>query len=114
MTVKIRGVEWTVLWVKKSSEKLFYDDTQCLGVTYFDERVIYLDRGLSGKSFEKTVVHELVHAFLYEYDIDLEDADKAVEEIVCDFIGARIRKISKLASRIVKAWKLEAAIKSLI
>lgn len=112
MTVKINGTKWNVIWVKKDSKKLFCDDTQCLGVTYFDNCRIYLDKGLVEKTFEETVVHELTHAFLYSYDVNLSDGDN-VEETICDFIGAHIKKISKLTSKIVKMWKIETMIETL-
>lgn len=114
MTVKINGSEWTVLWVKKGSNKLFCDNTRCLGVTYFDEKRIYLDKGLSKGEFRKTVIHELVHAFLYEYDIDLEKAGDKVEETVCGFVEERYKKILKLTEKILKAWKMDAMIKTFL
>ena len=75
-------------------------------MTYFEKRRIYLDKEFSEKEFRETVVHELVHAFLRAYGIDLSSVDD-VEETVCDFVGEHIKKISKLTSKIVKAWKAE-------
>ncbi len=114
MTVKINGSEWTVLWVKKNSKKLFCDNVQCFGVTYFDEREIYLDRGLSEKSFRKTAVHEFVHAFLYSYGIDLENAGEDVEENVCEFFENHYKKILKLAAKVVKVWRLDTLVKDIL
>lgn len=112
MQVKINGSEWEVLWVKKSNDKLVLDNERCLGITYFDEKCIYLNKGLSEKSFRKTVVHEFVHAFLYSYGIDLQNTNEDVEEIVCEFVENHYRKILKLTSKVVKAWKLSMMIKS--
>lgn len=111
MIVKINGVKWEIMWVKKGSKKLFCDDTQCLGVTYFDKKRIYLDRGLSEKVFEETTVHELTHAFLYGYGVELNEENN-IEETICDFIGMHIKKILKLTSKIVKVWKVEMMVKA--
>ncbi len=114
MRIKINGIKWEVLWVKDNDKKLFCDDTQCLGVTYFGKRRIYLDRGLPDKTFKKTVVHELTHAFLYSYDFDLNDENKDVEETVCEFTENHLKKILKTAAKIVKAWKADMIIKALL
>ena len=109
MTVKINGSEWKVSWVKENSKKLLLDGSKCWGITCFDEKRIYLDKDLPKKAFRETAVHELTHAFLYEYDIDLVSADD-VEENVCGFMEKRYKKIVKLAKKITKAWEMRKTI----
>lgn len=109
MTVKINNNRWEVLWVKPHSKKLICDDVKCLGVTYFDRRRIYLKRTQSAKEFRKTVIHELTHAFLHSYGIDLESSTESVDEVVCEFTENYFNKILKLSNKIYAAWELDMA-----
>ena len=45
----------------------------------------------------QTVIHELVHALLFSYGIDIEGA---TEENVCDLIGAHLDELVKLKEAI--------------
>lgn len=112
MEIKINGLKWEVAWVKENSKKLICDDVKCLGVTYFDKNRIYLNKTLSEKEFEVTVIHELAHAFLFSNDVQLNTDDDRVDETVCEFIEKNLKKIMKLSTKIVKAWKIERMMKT--
>lgn len=112
MEIKINGLKWEVMWVKKKSKKLMCDDVKCLGVTYFNKNRIYLDKTLSEKEFEMTVIHELAHAFLFSNDVQLNTDDDRIDETVCEFIEKNLKKIMKLSTKIVKAWKIERMMKT--
>lgn len=108
MIIKINGLEWTVFFVTREHDKLEMDDMQCMGITYFSDLQIYLDKTLSAELMRQTVIHELVHAFLFSYGIHIEcDNDKDTEEAVCDFCGAYFGKLGKLSNKIIKTWNSE-------
>lgn len=108
MIVKINGLEWTVFFVSREHDMLEMDDVQCMGVTYFSDLQIYLDKSISEELMRQTVIHELTHAFLFSYGVHIEcDNDKDTEEAVCDFCGANFDKIQKAAKQIIKAWHRE-------
>lgn len=107
MKVKINDMKWKISWVGKEREELFCDDVKCLGVTYFDRRHIFIDKGQTWESFEKTAIHELTHAFLYEFGVDLNDPNDDVAETVCYFTENHCGEMLKLADKIVKAWGRE-------
>lgn len=104
MECKINGLKWNVFFVDKNDDKLLYDGSNNLGVTYYDDLEIYLKTDMSKPLFRQTVIHELVHAFLFSYGIHLENSD-VTEEAVCDFCGAHLDKIVKLTKRVVEIWE---------
>lgn len=97
--VKINGLEWDIICVHNKDNKLLLDGLECLGVTYFQEQQIYLNKDTSKKMFRTTVIHELVHAFLFSYGYHLDCND--MEEAVCDFLGSNLDRIYRLANKIV-------------
>lgn len=108
MIVKINELEWTVFFVSREHGKLELDDTQCMGVTYFSDLQIYIDKSLSEKLIRQTVIHELIHAFLFSYGVHVECTNgKDTEEAFCDFCGAYFDKVQKLTNTIIKTWKKE-------
>lgn len=104
MEFKINGLKWNAFFVDKNDSKLLYDGSNNLGVTYYDDLKIYLKNDMSKPLFRQTVIHELVHAFLFSYGIHLENSD-VTEEAVCDFCGAHLDKILKLTKRVVDIWE---------
>lgn len=105
MIIKINNLEWNVFFVPRDHNKLEADGVQCLGKAYFDDLHIYLDKSVSEELMRQTVIHELVHAFLFSYGVHVEcNDDYDTEEAVCDFCGAYFDKIKKAANKIIKAW----------
>lgn len=106
MIIKINNLNWTVFFVPRKHEKLELEDTQCMGVTYFSDLQIYIDESLSDELIRQTVIHELIHAFLFSYGVHIECSyDKDVEEAFCDFCGAYFDKVQKVANKIIKMWR---------
>lgn len=103
MIIKINRLEWTVLFVPREDSKLEMDDTECMGITYFNDLHIYIDKSLSRELMYQTIIHELIHAFLFSYGIHIECANnKDTEEAFCDFCGAHFNTIQKFANKIIK------------
>lgn len=108
MKMNINGYFWQIKFVEENSEKLIYKGEKCLGICYFEKQKIYINGTLEDKRLKSTIVHELVHAFIYCYDIEIptDDPDEA-EEVFCDFVGDHIGKIHKLALKIYDSYKKE-------
>ena len=98
-TVKINGLKWKIFFVASESPKLTDEDNKknILGITYFRECEIYIDKSLSKPLRKQTVIHELVHALLFSYGIN---AEGATEEEICDLIGAHLDELVKLKEAI--------------
>ncbi|MCM1060939.1 MAG: hypothetical protein NC452_11700 [Eubacterium sp.] len=87
-------------------KKLELEDVQCMGVTYFSELQIYIDKNLSMELMRQTVIHELIHAFLFSYGIHVECGNsKDTEEAFCDFCGAHFDNLQKIVNKIIGNWK---------
>lgn len=101
MNIKINGLQWEIFCVSPENKKLELDEVQCLGITYYTEQEIYLNEKLELGLFRQTVIHELVHAFLFSFGYHLEC--DMVEEAVCDFLGSHLDKIYKLTKKVISA-----------
>ena len=54
---------------------------------------IYISEGLSRKEFEKVLCHELAHAAMYSYNVDLNQAQKEFfAELTTDIINIFIQQ----------------------
>ena len=97
--IKINGLKWKIFFVASESPKLTDEDNKrnILGITYFRECEIYIDKSLSKPLRKQTVIHELVHALLFSYGIN---AEGATEEEICDLIGAHLDELVKLKEAI--------------
>ena len=95
MTIKIHNYKWRVKFVSECS----IDDTACLGLTEYLEQTIKIRKGMSKELTRATVIHELVHAFLFCYGIQ---DDPYKEEQVCEFFGVHADEIMNLTEKIMK------------
>lgn len=105
----IVGKQWKMLFLdKKKYRKKWGKDS--VGITDFDRRKIYISpRGAD----KETVVHELVHSYLYEFctrSCDLDDAN--LEEIFCELMAKRGEEILKKADLILAEYTTAASVVS--
>ena len=94
---KINKTKWTCLFVSQ------HDETNSsirgnMGLTRYSDRVILIDSDIKEPDLTATVIHEITHAFIWEYGFaQVTFAD----EIVCDFFGVYGKDIIKIADIIV-------------
>lgn len=104
LSININGLDWDICCVHSGDKKLNVDNVDCYGVTYFQEQQIYFNIDISKGLFRQTVIHEIVHAFLFSFGYHL-DCDE-IEEAVCDFIGSHLDNIYKTTNKIIaKCYK---------
>lgn len=81
----INGVRWRVRLVSPAHPMLLTPyQTHALGVCDKVTQTICIDETLSPQLLKEVLCHELVHAFMYSYDIDLTYDE---EEIVATLMG---------------------------
>lgn len=98
MKIKIHNDVWKVKLIKASAEKMNPDKNHLnLGLTEYVEGVINIREGLNESVARSTVIHELVHAFIFSYGHTIEG-----EEAMCDFFGVHADEIVELAEQIMK------------
>lgn len=98
MKIKIHKDVWKVKLTDGSKKKMTPDnDHYNLGLTEYSKLLINIRTGLAESVARSTVIHELVHAFLFSYGNQVEG-----EEQMCDFFGVHGEEIVALADKIMK------------
>ena len=104
MKIKICNDIWKVKLVRADTKKMNPDkDHINLGLTEYTKGKISIRAGLSDSVARSTVIHELVHAFLFSYGHTVEG-----EEAMCDFFGTHADEIIDIANQIMKGVVLSA------
>lgn len=85
MTIRINGITWYIIFTDNPYYLKYYDGSIRLGITDTIKKTIYILDGLSGEILRKVLLHELTHAWIASYDIDLHLQS---EEFLCSFIDS--------------------------
>lgn len=92
--ITINGERWRVKIVSPSHPVLTYKTgIPAFGCCDDITKIIYLNQTLTTSQMKQVLCHEIVHAVMYSYDVDLEDD---IEEIVADIIMTYGDEILKL------------------
>lgn len=100
--VNILGTEYKIE-IKKQDEMRKLSESDVASMMFYNglcdsiNKIIYLDDNLmkSDKAFNKTLRHEIMHAFFYECGLD-NQCDFAVNESNVDFMALQFPKINKI------------------
>lgn len=95
MFIKIHNRKYKIEYKTIESEEV-------LGKTDSKIASIRISDKMDNELLYSTIVHELVHAYLFEYGIY---DDNYTNENVCNFFGAYGKKIIKTAELIYKTFK---------
>jgi hypothetical protein len=83
--ININGEEWRILLVSPCHPSLKRSDDGCtLGVCDDTLKTIYINEDLNQEYIWKVLCHELTHAAMFSYNIDLSLEQ---EEILADLIA---------------------------
>ncbi len=83
--IMINDLNWTVRFLPYGDEALVSGDDECYGLTEFSKLTINVCDQLPPQLIERTLRHELTHAYLFSNGIDGDGMD---EEAVCNFVEA--------------------------
>ncbi len=101
----INGIRWSVRLVTPSHPMLFTPwRTHALGVCDKTTRTIYIDKTLSRRQLRETLCHEIVHAIMFSYQIDLTYEE---EEMVAELISYYGDEIIKLTTVLYDGIKMK-------
>lgn len=102
----VNGVIWNIKFVSRLNPNLLRSDGSfALGVCDDSTRTIYVADGLSDHKEDKVVCHELVHAFCFSYQLNL---DLPTEELIADFLATYGREVFTVADDIIYRFYLVA------
>lgn len=99
MQVNINDIEWNIIYVNPLSVDLMRSDgTITLGMCDCNTNCIYISNALKGELLRKVIIHELVHAFMFSYNIYIPIE---TEELICDFIATNVDDIINMTESII-------------
>lgn len=101
----INGIEWCLEFVPSNSDLLMRSDgSRTIGVTDSSTHIIHIDETLHGKLLKKVLCHELTHAAIFSYGVEL---DLMQEELLADLIATYGEEIITITNKIFKKLKGE-------
>ena len=95
----INNIPWKIKPVIGDDRGLIRDGKYYIGMTDFLTRTIYINNNLYGEQLYKVLCHEIVHAFMFSYDLYL---DEQQEEKLANFIAEYGRDIVNNTDWIIK------------
>lgn len=99
MEFSVNGDVWGIAFVPPYSDYLWMGDRFTVGVTDRSDHMIYLSDGLYGNFLRAVLSHEICHAIMASYDIDMDIPD---EECVCQIMENYGDEVSKLTEEIME------------
>ena len=101
----INGVVWRVRLVSPAHPMLLTPQkTHALGVCDKVTQIICIDKTLSPQQLKEVLCHELVHAFMFSYAIDLSYSE---EELVAELMSQYGENILSLTNAIYNGIKMK-------
>lgn len=90
MNFTVNGLHWHMSYANADLAELNPDDNAYLGLTKYISQTILIRSDLSHELTRRTVIHELVHCFLFSFGMQ---TDKYDEEQLCNFVEAHMDAI---------------------
>lgn len=95
----MNGRRWHIVAVNGNSASLMRSDgSYALGMCDGNRRIIYVNSALHGAKLKKVLIHEITHACMFSYGINL---GLETEEVFCDLMATHGTRIIKTADRIL-------------
>lgn len=96
----INGEQWLVKFTSPLDNIFLMDnDVYTIGTTDDNTKTIYLAENLKGKMLKKVLCHEIVHAAMFSYNINL---DLEQEELIANIIATYGEEILQITNDIFK------------
>lgn len=95
---EINGEEWGIYIVSPVHYKLRrLDGSLTIGVCDDNDKRIYISDGLDPKLMKKVLAHEITHAAMFSYNVELSISQ---EELLADLIATYGQEIICIANKI--------------
>lgn len=99
----INGETWKIVFVSPQHPQLIRSDgSYTIGVCDDAAKTIYIDDSIQGTLMKKVLAHEITHAAMFSYNVEL---DLAQEEILADLIATYGQEIVNITNQIFKRIK---------
>ena len=101
---EINNIYWKIKFVSPYDRSLLTDNMYyTIGVCNNSNKTIYIANDLHGKLLKKVLCHELVHAAMYSYNVNIT-IDQ--EELIADAIATYGQEILHINNKIFKRLQL--------
>lgn len=102
----INGLKWDVIITSSSNPMLIRSDgSPTLGCCDKNNQLIYLSDRINVNKLTKVLCHEITHAAMFSYNVDLSMEQ---EELIADLLATYGKEITqtadKIFNRISKKW----------
>lgn len=99
----INGETWYIKFVSPFHPQLIRSDgSVTIGACDDNTKTIYLDDAIDGALMKKVLAHEITHAAMFSYNIDLNCAQ---EELLADLVATYGQEIVDITNKIFKRIK---------
>lgn len=78
------------------------DGSLSIGACDDNHKTIYINNNLSGPFLKKVLCHEITHAAMFSYDVDLTEEQ---EELLADLIATYGEEIINIANKVFRKLK---------
>lgn len=99
MRFKANKLNWTIEYADEDHISMNDEGGIYFGRAVYLEQKIFIRTGMSTELTRETVIHELVHCFLFSYGI--KGTEKYSEEQMCVFIGAHADSIIEITDKFI-------------
>lgn len=98
----INGENWRVVMTSPTHPMLIRSDgSLSIGACDRDTRSIYLSENLNPSSMKKVLCHEVAHAAMFSYDVDLSiEQEELLADLIATYGQEIITTTNKIFSRI--------------
>lgn len=100
MKFKANNLTWDIDYVESDKTLINNEHGIYLGLCEYIPQRISIRSGMTKEMTRETVIHELVHCFLFSFGN--YGRTEINEEQVCNFVGSHIDKIIEVADKFLK------------
>ena len=101
MEFECNGAKWKIKIVDEATINNEVKDDNTVGLSKYREQEILIER--SQKNIIKTLKHELMHVWLYEYGHNQEEDVKYGVEEICEIVASSNKFINEIIDKF-KEW----------
>lgn len=105
--VNINGQNWRVVLTSPVHPALVRSDgTFTIGACDDNNKTIYLNEQLDSKKLKKVLCHELVHACMFSYNVEIGiEQEELLADLVATYGQEIISKTNQIFNRLNKKWE---------
>lgn len=102
----IGSLKWRIREVPTNDHSLIVNNVPCYGACHHSINMIFLDETLQLERKKQTLRHELAHAFIGSFLLELRET--YTEEMLCEFVAIYSEGINKIVEEYFKEKKYES------